>query len=61
MSNIYISFTILNTRVEKQIEQFMRLAEMMLNLGDEDESTRLVYLAADAQVKLWEYQAALAA
>ncbi len=59
MSYLTIPYTILINRVKSQIDQLMRLAEMMSDLGDTDESIRLTYMAASAQVTLWQYEACL--
>ncbi len=59
MSNLTVPYLILINRVKSQIQQLMKLAEMMSNLGDEAESIRLIYMAADAQVTLWQYEACL--
>ncbi len=59
MSYLTIPYIILINKVKGQIEQLMKLAVMMDNLGDTDESIRLTYLAASAQVTLWQYEACL--
>ena len=60
MSELFIAYTILNRKVEGQIEQLMRLAQFMADLGDEPEELRLINLAAEYQAKLWCFQAELA-
>ncbi len=59
MSSLTIPYIILINKVQAQIQQLMKLAVMMDNLGDEAESIRLSYMAADAQVTLWQYEACL--
>ncbi len=59
MSYLTIPYIILINKVKAQIDQLMKLAVMMSDLGDEPESIRLSYMAAEAQVTLWYYQGCL--